>query len=54
MGMAATLAIWLFEQTFVLLSKVVITWNLSLTGPKVPEEKMFKYVDDHKIWLILE
>ena len=44
MGMAAILVMWPgpFEQTFVLLSFKSCIWNLTLIGPVVSEEKMFK------------
>ena len=44
MGMAAILVMWPgpFEQTFVHLSHRCSIWNLTLIGPVVSEEKMFK------------
>ena len=44
MGMAAILVKWPgpFEQIFVLLSQGGSIWNLTLIGPVVSEEKMFK------------
>ena len=46
MCVAAILVMWPgpFEQTFVLLSKGVSIWNLSLIGP-VASEEMFENVD---------
>ena len=50
MGLAALLVMWPrpFEQTFVLLSHRGSIWNLTLIGPAVTEEKMFKSVDDRR------
>ena len=44
MNMAATLVMWpgTFEQTFVPPSHRSSIWNLTLIGPVVSEEKMFK------------
>ena len=44
MGMAAILVMWPgpFEQTFVPPSHRSSKWNLTLIGPVVSEEKMFK------------
>ena len=44
MGTAAILVMWPgpFEQTFVSPSHRSDIWNLTLTGPVVSEEKMFK------------
>ena len=44
MGMVSILVMWpgLFEQTFVPPSHRSSKWNLTLTGPVVSEEKMFK------------
>ena len=44
MGMAAVLVMWpgTFEQTFVPPSHSSPIWNLTLIGPVVSEEKMFK------------
>ena len=44
MGMAASLVMWprLFEQTFVPPSHGGSIWNLTLIGPAVSKEKMFK------------
>ena len=44
MGMVAILVMWpwTFEQTFIPLSHRSSIWNLTLTGPVVSEEKMFK------------
>ena len=44
LGMAAILVMWpgLFEQTFFPPSHRSPVWNLTLIGPVVSEEKMFK------------
>ena len=44
MGMVAILVKWPgpFEQNFIPLSQVGATWNLTLIGPVVSEEEMFK------------
>ena len=44
MSMAAILVMWseLFEQTFLPPSNKSSIWNLTLIGPVVSEEKMFK------------
>ena len=44
MGMEAILVMWPgpFEQTYVPQSHRSSIWNLTLTGPVVSEEKMFK------------
>ena len=42
MAMAAILVMWPFEQTFVPPSHRRSIWNLTLIGPVVSEEKMFK------------
>ena len=50
MGIAAIMVMWPgpFEQTFVSPSHGDSIWNLSSIGPVVPEEKMFKSVDDRQ------
>ena len=46
MNMVAILVMWpwTFEQTFILPSHRSSIWNLTLIGPVVSEEKMFKRV----------
>ena len=48
MDIAAILVMWPgpFEQTFVPPSHGGSIWNMTLIGPVVSEEKMFKSVDD--------
>ena len=56
LGMVAILDMWpwSFEQCFVPPSQGGSTWNLTLTGSVVSEQKMFENVEDNKIWVTLD